>query len=65
MIIMDLLGYECWECSKEEARALWVEKPDDRWRIWTHAEVDAHILSDPDDIMEMIRKKEDQPGEYL
>jgi len=65
MIIRDLVGYEVWECDKEEARTLWVSNPDDRWRIWTHEEVDAHMLSDPDTILDMIQKKENQPGEYL
>lgn len=65
MIKKEVLGQEIWECSREEARSVWVEFPDDRHRIWTHEEVDAHMLSGPEEIQEMIDKKENQPGEYL
>jgi len=65
MIAKDLLGDEVWECSQEEAREIWEKDPNNRWRIWTHEEVDAHMLSDAETIAGIIQLKKERPGSCL
>ena len=62
MVKHDILGQEVWECSADEARKLWAEYPEDRHRIWTNEEVDAHILDDAGQIAECLRLKKERPG---
>lgn len=62
MIKRDICGTEIWECSPEEAKAVWKEQPAERWRIWTHEEIDAHFLDGPDQLAECIRQKKEKPG---
>lgn len=65
MIKRDILETEIWECSPEEARAAWKDHPADRHRIWTNAEVSAHILSDPETLQRIIDQKRAKPGSCL
>lgn len=65
MVKRDILGEEIWECSPKEARDLWRTDPVNRHRIWTHAEVDAHLLSGTEILAEIIEQKRQKPGSCL
>lgn len=61
----EILGHEMWECNNLEARRLWKDHPDDRWRICTHEEVDAHMMDDPAQVEAWIAKKQAKPGQHI
>lgn len=65
MVKREILGEEIWEVSKDEARELWRKYPDDRWRLWTHEEIDAHMLSEPDTLRRIIEAKKIKPASCL
>lgn len=52
-------------CSKDEARKLWKERPQDRGRIWLQDEVKKYTLADPDELKAAFDKKMAKPGTIL
>ena len=62
MIKRTVLGDELWVCTTKEARQLWVSNPEDRWRIWTDEEWEAHRLDDADMVANNIQSKKAKPG---
>jgi hypothetical protein len=65
MLEREILGEIICEVSPEEARELWKSQPEDRWRLWTHDEVTAHLLSSPDTLRGVVEGKRQQPGYCL
>ncbi len=65
MIEREIMGHIIIECSPEEARLLWKRKPEIRHQLWTHAEVDAHMLTPPDTLRGIIAAKKIKPGSCL
>jgi len=62
MLEREIMGIVIWECDTEEANLLFKHKPADRWRIWTHDEVTAHMSDTPEQLAECIQRKRDKPG---
>jgi hypothetical protein len=65
MIEREILGEIIWEVSSEEARQLWKSHPEDRFRLWLSAEIDAHLLSSPDTLRGVIERKRRNPGSCI
>jgi hypothetical protein len=65
MLEREIMGRTIIECSSEEARLIWKRKPELRPMLWTHEEVDAHILSDPITLLGIIEAKKLKPGSCL
>ena len=65
MLEREIMGHTIIECSPEEARLLWKRKPELRPLLWTHDEVTAHLLSDPEMLAAVIEQKRKKPGSCL
>jgi len=62
---IDLLGHECWVCTKDQANEIARAHRVEAWRIWLQAEVDKYMSADPETIQSIIDKKKVKPGPYL
>lgn len=65
IMVRDLLGMECWECSKDAANTIVREHRGEAWRVWLTAECDKYLPADADLIAGIIEKKKAKPGPYL
>lgn len=61
----DLLGNECWDCTKDQANVIASMYRGEAWRIWLLEEARAYQLADADEIQNVIDKKKQKPGPYL
>jgi hypothetical protein len=65
MLEREVMGHTVIECSSEEARLIWKRKPELRPLLWAHAEIDAHLLSDPGTLAQVIERKRQNPGSCI
>lgn len=61
-----LLDFEdCILCeTKAEAKQVWQDFPNERYKIWLNREFACHLLDTPEQIAAIMKRKKDKPGPF-
>lgn len=65
MIKLQLAQGTIYQCTRQEAKAFWNDRPNDRGRIWLEEEVGLLMLADPPVIDKVFRMKMERPGTII